>query len=31
MFDASNETKWAKALAKLKINPAMLSGAAGHA
>ncbi|WP_297369324.1 YqgE/AlgH family protein [Acidocella sp.] len=31
MFDAKNEAKWARALGKLKIDPAMLSGAAGHA
>ncbi len=31
IFDAAHETKWSRALAKLRINPAMLSGAAGRA
>jgi putative transcriptional regulator len=31
IFDAENATKWQRALAKLRINPAMLSGVAGRA
>jgi putative transcriptional regulator len=31
LFDAAHETKWQRALAKLRINPAMLSGIAGRA
>jgi putative transcriptional regulator len=31
LFDADHHSKWQRALAKLRINPAMLSGDAGHA
>jgi putative transcriptional regulator len=31
LFDGDDETKWRRALAKLRIDPALLSGAAGHA
>lgn len=31
LFDTAHETKWARALAKLRINPGMLSGVAGRA
>lgn len=31
LFDIDHQTKWQRALAKLRINPAMLSGAAGRA
>jgi putative transcriptional regulator len=31
VFDAEHDTKWKRALAKLRINPAMLSGEAGRA
>ena len=31
VFDAEHATKWQRALAKLRINPAMLSGVAGTA
>jgi putative transcriptional regulator len=31
VFDQANDTKWRRALAKLKIDPALLSGTAGHA
>jgi len=31
LFDSAHDTKWQRALAKLRINPAMLSGAAGRA
>ena len=31
VFDSDDETKWRRALAKLKIDPLLLSGAAGHA
>jgi putative transcriptional regulator len=31
MFDANHETKWQRALAKLHIDPGMLSGTAGQA
>jgi putative transcriptional regulator len=31
IFDAKHETKWQRALAKLRIDPAMLSGDAGRA
>jgi putative transcriptional regulator len=31
IFDAEDNTKWQRALAKLRINPAMLSGTAGRA
>ena len=31
VFDAQTETTWRRALAKLKIDPLLLSGAAGHA
>lgn len=31
IFDAEDQTKWQRALAKLRINPAMLSGTAGRA
>jgi len=31
LFDAAHETKWQRALAKLRVNPAMLSMEAGRA
>jgi putative transcriptional regulator len=31
VFDGDNDTKWRRALAKLHIDPLLLSGAAGHA
>ena len=31
VFDADHDTKWRRALAKLNIDPLLLSGAAGHA
>ncbi|HTU52943.1 MAG TPA: YqgE/AlgH family protein [Acetobacteraceae bacterium] len=31
VFDEDHETKWRRALAKLRIDPGSLSGAAGHA
>ena len=31
IFDADHESKWRRALAKLKIDPLLLSDAAGHA
>jgi len=31
LFDTAHETKWRRALAKLRIDPALLSGVAGHA
>lgn len=31
VFDADHDTKWRRALAKLHIDPLLLSGAAGHA
>ncbi len=31
LFDQAHEAKWQRALAKLRINPAMLSGVAGRA
>lgn len=31
VFDADPETKWRRALASLKVDPLLLSGAAGHA
>lgn len=31
VFDAEHDTKWRRALAKLHIDPLLLSGAAGHA
>ena len=31
LFDADHDTKWRRALAKLKIDPLLLSGHAGHA
>jgi putative transcriptional regulator len=31
LFDAEHETKWRRALATLKIDPLLLSAAAGHA
>jgi putative transcriptional regulator len=31
VFDGGHETKWRRALAKLNIDPLLLSGAAGHA
>lgn len=31
LFDADHDTKWRRALAKLRINPALLSPTAGHA
>jgi putative transcriptional regulator len=31
VFDGDHETKWRRAFAKLKIDPLLLSGAAGHA
>ncbi len=31
VYDADVKTKWTRALAKLRVNPAMLSGAAGRA
>ncbi len=30
LFDADHETKWRRALAKLRIDPLLLSGTAGH-
>ncbi len=31
VFDADHTTKWQRAMASLRINPALLSGVAGHA
>lgn len=31
LFDGGHDTKWRRALAKLKIDPLLLSGTAGHA
>ena len=31
VFDADHDTKWRRALGKLKIDPLLLSGVAGHA
>jgi putative transcriptional regulator len=31
LFDASHDTKWVRALAKLNVDPLLLSDAAGHA
>ncbi|MBV9734606.1 MAG: YqgE/AlgH family protein [Acidisphaera sp.] len=31
LFDSGHETKWRRALAKLRIDPLLLSGSAGHA
>jgi putative transcriptional regulator len=31
VFDADHDTKWRRALAKLNVDPLLLSGAAGHA
>jgi putative transcriptional regulator len=31
LFDAASETKWRRALAALRVNPALLSGQAGRA
>lgn len=31
IFDANHESKWRRALAKLKVDPLLLSDAAGHA
>jgi putative transcriptional regulator len=31
IFDAKHDTKWRRALAKLKVDPLLLSDAAGHA
>ncbi|HET7880743.1 MAG TPA: YqgE/AlgH family protein [Acetobacteraceae bacterium] len=31
VFDGDDDTKWRRALAKLKIDPLLLSGTAGHA
>jgi putative transcriptional regulator len=31
VFDGDHDTKWRRAFAKLKIDPLLLSGAAGHA
>ena len=31
VFDGDDDTKWRRALAKLHIDPLLLSGAAGHA
>jgi putative transcriptional regulator len=31
LFDSANETKWQRAMAKLRVNPGMLSGVAGRA
>lgn len=31
VFDADHDTKWRRALGKLKIDPILLSGVAGHA
>ncbi len=31
LFDTTHDTKWQRALAKLRVNPAMLSGIAGRA
>ena len=31
VFDGDHDTKWRRALGKLKIDPLLLSGAAGHA
>jgi putative transcriptional regulator len=30
VFDEDHDTKWRRALAKLRIDPGSLSGAAGH-
>ena len=31
VFSGDNETKWQRALAKLGVDPSLLSSAAGHA
>jgi len=31
VFDRNDESKWDRAMAKLKVDPLLLSGAAGHA
>jgi len=31
LFDGDHETKWRRAMAKLHVDPALLSGVAGHA
>ena len=31
VFDPDNDTKWRRALGKLRIDPLLLSGVAGHA
>ena len=31
LFDGDHETKWRRALASLRVDPALLSGTAGHA
>ena len=31
LFDAAHDTKWRRALAKLNVDPLLLSDAAGHA
>jgi putative transcriptional regulator len=31
LFDTAHETKWRRALAKLRVDPLLLSGVAGHA
>jgi putative transcriptional regulator len=31
VFDSALDTKWERALAKLRVTPASLSGTAGHA
>jgi putative transcriptional regulator len=31
LFDEADEVKWHRAMAKLKVNPLLLSGAVGHA
>ena len=31
LFDADHETKWRRALAKLRVDPLLLSDVAGHA
>jgi putative transcriptional regulator len=31
LFDTDHETKWRRALAKLRVDPVLLSGTAGHA
>jgi putative transcriptional regulator len=31
LFDSDHETKWRRAMASLRVDPALLSGSAGHA